>query len=97
MKEMLKLINEEIENVETISSPGIQFSEREPRTEENDHEGRMARSEVRAMLMNGMKLYKMIGPEDELPGWVSAYITLAADYINSVTQYMAQDKIDDNE
>lgn len=83
IEEILKLVNEE-----------LSVREKEPRKEEHDHEGRMARSEMRDLLVNGMKLYKMIGPDDELPGWVSAYITLASDYIHSVTEYMVQDKID---
>lgn len=94
IEEILKLVKEEME---TVSTSAVQSIEREPREEPNDHEGRMARSEIRAMLVNGMKLYKLIGQNDELPGWVSAYITLAADYINSVTQYMIQDKVDDDE
>lgn len=57
---------------------------------EPDHEGRMARGEIGAMITNANKLYSMIGKDDELPGWVSAYITLASDYINSVTQYMVE-------
>ena len=54
-----------------------------------DHEGSMAKSELRDMLMNGAALYKMLGENDELPGWVSAYITLASDYIHSVTEHLA--------
>lgn len=90
-----KLIEEELNKMIVVKSNNVE--PREPRQEENDHEGRMARSEIRNMLVNGMKLYKTIGPDDELPGWVSSYITLANDYINSVTQYMLQDKIDSNE
>lgn len=97
IEEMLKLVKEEMEDAQNTSSSNIQAGARPPRREENDHEAQMARSEIRAMLVNGMKLYKLIGPDDELPGWVSAYITLAADYINSVTQYLIQDKIDGNE
>lgn len=89
------MIQEEINNMVTIKSDSIE--NKEPRKEEHDHEGRMARSEIRDMLLNGMKLYKLIGPDDELPGWVSSYISLASDYIHSVTEYMIQDKIDSNE
>jgi hypothetical protein len=65
----------------------------EPREEPHDHEGKMARSEIRNTIKNGLVLYKIIGKDDELPGWVSSYISLANDYINSVTQYMSEDKI----
>lgn len=64
----------------------------EPRKEPHDHEGKMARSEIRNTVKNGLVLYKLIGKDDELPGWVSSYISLANDYINSVTQYMSEDK-----
>jgi hypothetical protein len=40
--------------------------------------------------MNGAKAYKMIQPGTELPGWISAYITLASDYIHSITEYMTE-------
>ena len=42
------------------------------------------------MIMNASKLYKMIGDQDNLSGWVSAYITLAADYMHSVAEYMEE-------
>lgn len=94
INDIMTLVNEEMDN---NSNTSMQTLNSTPRKEEHDHEARMARSEVREMLINGMKLYKLIGPEDELPGWVSAYITLSSDYINSVTQYMIQDKVDDSE
>jgi len=50
----------------------------------------MAKSELRGMVENGAELYKMINEGDNLPGWVSAYITLAADYIHSVNMYMKE-------
>ena len=56
----------------------------------SDHEATMAKGELRDMLMNGAKAYKMIQPGTELPGWISGYITLASDYIHSVTEYMTE-------
>ena len=58
--------------------------------ENEDHEASMAKGELRDMLMNGAKLYQMIEPGENLPGWVSSYITLASDYIHSVTEYMTE-------
>jgi hypothetical protein len=55
-----------------------------------DHEGSMAKAELRDMLMNGAKIYQLIQPGDELPGWVSSYITLASDYIHSIKEYMVE-------
>jgi len=58
-------------------------------THGHDHEGYMAKSEIKDMIMNAAKLYKMLGPNDQLPGWVSSYISLASDYIHSVTEHLA--------
>jgi hypothetical protein len=56
----------------------------------HDHEAKMAKSEIRDMVKLGAELYNMIQEGDELPGWTSAYITLASDYIHSVHQYMTE-------
>ena len=58
-------------------------------THGHDHEGSMAKSEIKDMIANAVKLHNMLGTNDELPGWVSAYITLASDYIHSVTEHLA--------
>jgi len=63
----------------------------------HDHEASMAKGELRDMLMHGAKLYQMIQPGQNLPGWVSAYITLASDYIHSVTEYMTEKSISGDE
>lgn len=85
-KMLLEMIEQEIDGAQ------------EPRKEPHDHEGRMARGEIRNTIKNGLILYNLIGKDDELPGWVSSYISLANDYINSVTQFMSEDKISgDNE
>ena len=62
--------------------------------ENEDHEASMAKGELRDMLMNGAKLYQMIEPGENLPGWVSSYITLASDYIHSVTEYMTENSVE---
>jgi hypothetical protein len=59
-------------------------------TRGHDHEGRMAYSELKSLQSNASRLVNIIGDENaQLPGWVSSYISLAADYINSVTDYLA--------
>lgn len=70
------MVREEMSNMLTPTEP--------------DHEAKMAKSELRDMIMNGGKLYKMINDQDNLPGWVSAYITLASDYMHSVAAYMEE-------
>jgi len=65
--------------------------------ENGDHEASMAKGELRDMLMNGAKIYQLIQPGDELPGWVSAYITLASDYIHSIKEYMFEEEAEESE
>jgi hypothetical protein len=59
--------------------------------------GEMAKAELRSMLMAGSKLYQLISPEDELPGWIAAYITLASDYIHSVKESIAEEEAEESE
>ena len=49
----------------------------------------MAKNELRDMISNASKIDSMVGEGDNLPGWVSAYISLAADYMHSVSEYLA--------
>lgn len=54
----------------------------------HDHEAPMAKNEIKDAISNASKIGNLIGENDNLPGWVSAYITLAADYLHSVAEYM---------
>lgn len=54
----------------------------------HDHEASMAHNEIKDAISNASKIQSIIGDNDNLPGWVSAYITLAADYLHSVAEYM---------
>jgi hypothetical protein len=54
-----------------------------------DHEASMAKNELRDMISNASKIDSLVGDSDQLPGWVSAYISLAADYMHSVAEYLA--------
>lgn len=53
-----------------------------------DHEASMAGNEIKDAVSNASKIQNLIQDGDNLPGWVSAYITLAADYLHSVAEYM---------
>jgi hypothetical protein len=59
----------------------------------DDHEAKMARAELYKLNQYSAKLFKMIGENDELDGWVQSKITKAADYISSVYHYMEYEKI----
>lgn len=58
-------------------------------TNGHDHEGSMAKSEIKDLIQNAVHIYKMLGTNDQLPGWTSAYISLASDYIHSVKESMS--------
>jgi hypothetical protein len=58
----------------------------------HDHEASMARGELYNAIKNAIELFKMIEPGENLEGWVAAKITKAADYINSVHDYMMYEK-----
>lgn len=60
-------------------------------THGHDHEGSMAVSELKSLQANSSRLINLIGQNAELPGWVSAYISLAADYMNSVSDYLSNE------
>jgi len=62
--------------------------EMKPQMPVDDSEVRMARAELYRAAKNSMKLFEMIQEGQELEGWVSAKITKAADYLDSVYHYM---------
>lgn len=53
-----------------------------------DEEGRMAKSELLKLTQYSAKLYKALADDDQLPAWIQAKITLAADYIGTVKHYL---------
>jgi sialic acid synthase SpsE len=55
----------------------------------HDHEASMAKNELKDMISNASKIDNLVGDNDQLPGWVSAYISLAADYMHSVAEFLA--------
>lgn len=59
---------------------------------EHDHEASMARSQLYNAIKNSIELFQMIKPGENLEGWVAAKITKAADYLNSVHDYLAYEK-----
>ena len=58
-----------------------------------DHEATMAKSELRDMVNNAAKIYQIVQPNQQLPGWISAYITLASDYMHSIAEYLTEEEI----
>lgn len=63
----------------------------------DDHEAKMARAELYKLNQYSAKLFKMIGENEELDGWVQSKITKAADYISSVYHYLEYEKMASNQ
>lgn len=61
--------------------------------EDIDQEGRMAKSELLKLTQYSAKLYKALGDSDQLPAWIQAKITLAADYIGTVKHYLEGEQV----
>ena len=55
---------------------------------EYDQEGDMAKSDLRSIIANAKELHDMIDDAENLPEWCQSKITLAEDYISTVTNYM---------
>ena len=54
----------------------------------HDHEASMAKAELAQIAKNAMAIYRMIKEGDNLDGWISSYITVANDHLNSVHEKM---------
>lgn len=58
-----------------------------------DHEADMARSQLMRTAEKAVALFKMIKPGDNLEGWTASKITKAADYLDSVHNYMSYEML----
>jgi predicted RNA binding protein YcfA (HicA-like mRNA interferase family) len=57
-------------------------------SQEYDYEGDMAKSDLRSIIHNAQTLHDMIEDNTNLAEWCQSKITLAEDYISTVTNYM---------
>lgn len=64
--------------------------------EEADYEGEMAKSELYRIIENAEELFQMLDDNTQLEAWVQSKITKAADYLNSVTQYLKYQSVKPN-
>ena len=55
-------------------------------TESVDHEASMAKAELLQIAKNAKLIFEHIREGDNLDGWISSYITLANDHLNSVAE-----------
>lgn len=56
---------------------------------EGDYEGEMSKGELEYTIKNAQEILDQLKDEDELEAWVQSKITKAADYISTVSDYMA--------
>jgi len=63
----------------------------------HDHEADMARSQLYRTAQKAVALFKMIQSGDNLEGWTAAKITKAADYLDSVHNYMTYEMVKQQE
>jgi hypothetical protein len=63
---------------------------------ETDHEASMAKGQLYNACKNAIALMEIIKDGDNLEGWVAAKITKAADYLNSVHDYMAYEEVNED-
>ena len=57
-------------------------------SQEYDYEGDMAKSDLRSIMHNAKELHDMIEDNTNLAEWCQSKITLAEDYLSTVTNYM---------
>jgi hypothetical protein len=51
----------------------------------------MARGQLQSIIMNAQRVHDMLKDNDNLPEWVQSKITLAEDYISTVSNYMSSE------
>lgn len=64
-----------------------------------DHEVRMARSQVYNAARDAIELHTLLKNIDEntgIPGWIASYITLSADYLETVKDYLKYESVSQN-
>ena len=63
--------------------------EKDPR--EYDYEGDMAKSQLRSIIANAQIVHDMLKDDTNMAEWVQSKITLSADYISTVRDYMTSE------
>lgn len=52
------------------------------------HEGKHVKRHLKDLQYHSIMMHKMLKDNDDLPDWVNAKVTLAADYIDSASHYL---------
>ena len=61
-------------------------------THEYDYEGDMAKSQLRSIIANAQTVHDMLEDNTNIAEWVQSKITLSADYMGTVRDYMQANK-----
>ena len=61
---------------------------------EYDYEGDMTMSQIRSIVFNSQQVNSMLEPDTNLPEWVQAKITIAADYMSTCADYLRRNQED---
>lgn len=81
-----------LDEADLIISPTLfGKSDRGFKSKRTDHEVTMARNDCYQSAVNATKIFKMLDQISEMQGidgWVASKITLAADYLNTVREYL---------
>lgn len=59
-----------------------------------DDEGAMAKGQLKSMYRKARRLYTMLDDYDQLDGWVQSKLTIAADHIDTVYDFLKNNKQD---
>lgn len=60
-----------------------------------DHEARMARAELLQIAKNAMQIFQIVKEGENLDGWISSYISISNDHLNSVAEALVYDETRD--
>jgi len=75
---------------EKVKKEEVEVSEKkDPR--EYDYEGDMAKSQLRSIIANAQTIHDMLKDDTNMAEWVQSKITLAADYISTVRDYITSE------
>ena len=78
-----------LDSVKSKGGNGIVKTVKEAKEKtEYDYEGDMARGQLQSIINNAQRVHDMLEDNDNLPEWVQSKITLAEDYISTVSNYL---------
>lgn len=92
--------DELLDEADLIISPALfGKGDRSFKSKHADHEVSMARNDCYQSAMNALKIYKLllrVSEQRGIDGWVASKITLAADYLNTVREYLEGQQLERN-